>query len=206
VGAGADGATRVTTDDRLWLLVHELRSPVAALDALAAAARVLPATGLVRIAELAAAAGRDIERLLSDADVLSLRPEEVELGSLLESLAQPGVTCSAESVSVICDPTRIRQALANLVGNGRRHGTAVTVTGGRRDEWIVVDVTDDGPGIEPGIDVFGRGVSGVGSSGYGLWLARAIAEAHGGTLTLESTPGLGATFTLSVPSPLVAND
>ena len=191
---------------RFALLAHELRSPVAALQALAAVAPE-PASGdLARLTELAVAAGRDIERLLSDPDVLSLRLEEVELGALFESLAQPGVTCSAEPVRVVCDPTRIRQALANLVANGRRHGTVVTVTGGRRDDSVVIEVTDDGPGIAPGIDVFERGVSGVGSTGYGLWLARAIAEAHGGTLTVEPTSGPGATFTLWVPSSPVAND
>ena len=195
----------MSADERLALLEHELRSPVAALQALAAVARG-PASGdLGRLTELAVAAGRDIERLLADSDVVSLRLEEVELGSLLESLVQPGVTCSADTARVVCDPTRIRQALANLVANGRRHGTAVTVTGRRHDDGIVVDVTDDGPGIAPGIGAFERGVSGVGSSGYGLWLARAIAEAHGGGLTAESTPE-GATFTLSVPSPPAAND
>jgi signal transduction histidine kinase len=195
----------MTTDDRLGLLAHELRSPVAALDALAVGARGLPPSGLTRVGELAVAAGRDIERLLSDPDVLSFRPQEVELAALLEQLDQPRVTYSAEPARVVCDPTRMRQALANLVANGRRHGTTVTVTGWRDRGAIVIEVSDDGPGIAPGIDVFERCVSGVGSSGYGLWLARAIAEAHGGTLTLKSTPGTGATFTLSVPSPPVVS-
>jgi signal transduction histidine kinase len=196
----------MTTEERLGLLVHELRSPVAALDALAVGAPGLSPKGLTRVAELAVAAGRDIERLFSDPDVLSFRPEDVDLGALLESLVQPGVTYSAEPARIVCDPTRMRQALANLVANGRRHGTTVTVTGRRGRGGIVIEVSDDGPGITPGIDVFDRGVSGVGSSGYGLWLARAIAEAHGGTLTLESTPGVGAVFTLEVPSPPVASD
>ena len=197
----------MTTDERLGLLAHELRSPVAALEALASQARrLLPPSGLMRVAELAVAAGRDIERLLSDPDVLSFRPEEVDLRVLLESLVQPGVTCSAEPARVVCDPTRMRQALANLVANGRRHGTTVTVRGRRDRGGIAIEVSDDGPGVTPGIDVFERGVSGVASSGYGLWLARAIAEAHGGTLSLESTPGTGATFTLAVPSPPVVSD
>ncbi len=196
----------MTTEERHGLLVHELRSPVAALDALAVGAQGLSLSGLTRVAELAVAAGRDIERLFSDPDVLSFRPEDVDLGDLLESLVQPGVTYSAEPARIVCDPTRMRQALANLVANGRRHGTTVTVTGRRGRGGIVIEVSDDGPGITAGIDVFDRGVSGVGSSGYGLWLARAIAEAHGGTLTLESTPGVGAVFTLEVPSPPVASD
>lgn len=196
----------MTIDERLGLLVHELRSPVAALDALAVGAHELSSSRLTRVAELAVAAGRDIERLLSDPDVLSFRPEEVDLGALLESLVQPGVTCNAEPARFVCDPTRMRQALANLVANGRRHGTAVTVMGLECDGRILMEVRDNGPGVALDIDVFDRGVSEVGSSGYGLWLARAIAEAHGGTLTLESIPGVGAAFTLAVPSPLVGSD
>ncbi len=187
------------TGDHLRLLAHELRSPVAALGVLASVAAVGSAADLARTVALAVAAGRDIERLLSDPDLLSLRPEELELDALVSSLVQPGVTCVVQPARVVCDPTRIRQAVANLVANGLRHGSVVTVTGARLDDGFAIAVADDGPGIDPGRDVFERGASGVGSTGYGLWLARAITEAHGGTLTVESTPGTGATFTLSVP-------
>ena len=188
--------------ERLGLLAHELVSPVAALQALAAAAA---GANLARIVDLAAAAGCDIERLLSDPDMLSLRLAEVELGALLESLARPGVTIDIEPARVVCDPTRIRQALANLVANGLRHGTAVTVVGRRDADRVTVEISDNGPGLPAGIDIFARGLSGAGSSGYGLWLARAIAQAHGGDLTAESTPA-GATFTLWVPLRPSAND
>ena len=188
--------------ERLRLLAHELVSPVAALQALAAAA---PRTDLARVVDLAAAAGRDIERLLSDRDALSLRLEEGEIGGLLESLAGPGVSISFEPARVVCDPTRIRQALGNLVANGLRHGTAVTVVGRRDADRVTVEISDNGPGLPAGIDIFARGVSGAGSSGYGLWLARAIAQAHGGDLTAESTSA-GATFTLWVPLRPSASD
>ena len=188
--------------ERLRLLAHELVSPVAALQALAAAA---PRTDLARVVDLAAAAGRDIERLLSDRDALSLRLEEGEIGGLLESLAGPGVSISFEPARVVCDPTRIRQALGNLVANGLRHGTAVTVVGRRDADRVTVEISDNGPGLPAGIDIFARGLSGAGSSGYGLWLARAIAQAHGGDLTAESTSA-GATFTLWVPLRPSASD
>jgi len=193
--------------DHLRLLAHELRSPVAALGVLASVAAASGAeVDLERTVALAAAAGRDIERLLSDLDLLSLHPAEVELGAIVGPLLLPGVTCVSQPVRVVCDPTRIRQAVANLVANGLRHGSVVTVTGTRPDDGFAIEVADNGPGIEPGRDVFERGASGVGSTGYGLWLARAIAEAHGGTLTVESTPGTGATFTLSVPQRPSASD
>jgi len=188
--------------DRLALLAHELRSPVAALEALAArAARPnLPEGVLARIVDLAIAAGGDVARLLSDPELLSLQTVEVELRDLLESSAAPDVHVSFEPATLACDPTRVRQAVGNLVSNGLRHGSRVTLEGSRDGDRIVIEVRDDGPGVEPGFDPFARGVSGAGSSGYGVWLARAIAEAHGGELELVSPQGQGgAAFRLSLP-------
>ena len=51
-------------------------------------------------------------------------------------------------------------------------GSAVAIEVGETDGWARVEVSDDGPGVDAGIDPFARGVSGVGSSGLGLWLAR----------------------------------
>ena len=191
----------MTPGERLAILVHELRSPVAALTALAEqAARVPPsATVLGRIVATAAAAGCDVERLLSDPDVLSVRPVETDVAELLRTLARPGVSCSAEPLTIVCDPTRLRQAIGNLVANGLRHGTEVSVDARRVADDVVVTVRDDGPGVDPALDPFPRGVSPAGSSGYGLWLARAIAEAHGGGLVLESSQDAGAAFRLSLP-------
>jgi signal transduction histidine kinase len=187
--------------DRLALLAHELRSPVAALEALAARAAgpTLPDGVLARIVELAIAAGGDVVRLLSDPELLSLHPVEVELRDLLESAAGHSVRVSSEPAVLVCDPTRVRQAVGNLVANGLRHGSHVTIEAARDGDRVVIEVSDDGPGVEPGVDAFARGVSGAGSSGYGVWLARAIAEAHGGELELVSPPGQGAAFRLSLP-------
>lgn len=189
------------TGDRLAVLAHELRSPVAALVALAerAAGAGYPEDVSRRFVALAVAAGRDIERLLSDPDLLSIRPVEVDVEEILLGLAVPGVVIASESLAVLCDPTRVRQAIGNLVANGLRHGTEVTIDARREGDHAVIHVRDDGPGIDLTIDPFALGVSTVGSSGYGLWLARAIAEAHGGRLKLTSASGQGATFTLFLP-------
>ena len=187
--------------ERFAVLAHELRSPVAALTALAerAAGATLPDGVLERIVVLAIAAGDDISRLLSDPDLLSLRTAAVDLSDLLDGVERAEVVVSAESAIIICDATRVRQAVGNLVANGLRHGTRVVVEARLDGEFAVIEVRDDGPGVDPTIDPFARGVSGAGSSGYGLWLAQAIAEAHGGRLELVSAPGQGATFTLSLP-------
>ena len=70
---------------------------------------------------------------------------------------------------------------------------------GESDGRVVVDVADDGPGLPDGLDPFARGTSGAGSTGIGLWLARAIADAHGGSLDLVGT-GPGGRFRLVLPS------
>jgi signal transduction histidine kinase len=189
------------TRDGLGVVSHELRSPVAALAALAegAAGAPLPEHALRRVIALALAAGRDVERLLADPHVLSLRLAEVDLADVLEPLAGPGVSLSGTRVRVLCDPTRVRQVVRNLVANGLRHGTAVSIDWRRDGDHALVQVGDDGPGVDPRIDAFARGVSTVASSGYGLWLGRAIAEAHGGTLELTGGRGRGAVFTLCLP-------
>ena len=185
----------------LQLVAHELRSPVAALAALAGAAAELPAGERPRALALAIAAARDIERILTDAEPGSLRREPVDLAALVGELRADEVDVSVAGRPMVeGDPTRLRQVLANLVANGLRHGSSVTIRVGERDGVVVVDVSDDGPGVDPTVDVFVRGVSAAGSSGLGLWVARTIAEAHGGSLELAPEPGPGARFRLSLPS------
>jgi two-component system OmpR family sensor kinase len=187
--------------ERLRILAHELRSPVAALEALSHAARTTGPADRARLVELAVAAARDIERLLSDPELLSLRVEDVDLDALVRGFARAEVAVDAEgSHHVRADPTRLRQAIANLVANALRHGTRATLAVRERDGRVEVLVTDDGPGVDAGIDPFARGESGAGSTGYGLWLARAIADGHGGTLELVDGARPGARFRLSLPS------
>ena len=186
---------------RLGLLVHEIRSPVAALATLAAAAPELPAAERASAVALAIAAARDIDRILTDPALVSLHRERVDVAALVAAVAGDEVDVSlAGRPSVEGDPTRLRQALANLVANAFRHGAHVRIEVGESEGSVVVEVADDGPGVDPDVDLFARGASGAGSSGLGLWLARAVAEAHGGSLELLPGDGPGARFRLSLPS------
>jgi signal transduction histidine kinase len=189
------------SDDRLGVLAHELRSPVAALVALAERAEAArhSVDAFARLVALALEAGRDIERLLLDPELLSLRPVLVDLADVASAAAGPHVAVAVRRVTVTGDPTRLRQLVANLVANALRHATEVSIVGGPFGDRAVIRVRDDGPGVDPALDPFARGSSGDGSSGYGLWLARAIAEAHGGSLELEPSGGPGAVFMLSLP-------
>ena len=188
--------------ERLRVVAHELRSPVAALEALATAAATADDPAILRrVVALGIAAARDLDRIVSDPELLSLRLEPVDLAALATSFAAHAVTVDAKSpMTVVGDATRLRQVLSNLVGNALRHGTRAAVQVRAENSLVVVSVTDNGPGVGPGVDPFARGVSGAGSTGYGLWLSRAIAEAHGGTLELGHAPGAGACLRLALPS------
>jgi two-component system, OmpR family, sensor kinase len=109
------------------------------------------------------------------------------------------------------DPDRLAQVLRNLVTNAVRHTAAdgqIEVTIASENGAAVFTVRDDGTGIEPGelarvFDRFHRTDEGrsraEGGSGLGLAIARAIVEAHGGSIAAESTPGAGATIRFSLP-------
>lgn len=191
------------THDDLALLVHELRAPVAALARLAEAAPAARDRGsLGPLVSLAVAAGRDLERILRDPVSGAARREPARLAALVSSAAIEGgdrvdVRWEADPV-VVVDPTRIRQALANLVANGLRHGERVTLVVGETGETAHVDVRDDGPGLSVELDPFARGVGAAGSTGLGLWVARTAVEEQGGSLELVDR-GPGAWFRLVLP-------
>lgn len=115
------------------------------------------------------------------------------------------------------DPSRLRQALENVIANALAHSpkgvpVLVEVTSEKRlraegpgeEEWAIITIQDQGPGIPAELlpRLFARFAAGPNSTGLGLglYMARSIAEAHGGTLTVESQPGQGTTFLLSLPT------
>jgi two-component system OmpR family sensor kinase len=117
----------------------------------------------------------------------------------------------AADVTVDGDKDRLRQVVANLVGNALVHtppGTPVSVRvhdGGGR---AVVEVHDDGPGMTPDVvarafERFSRADASrsrhAGGAGLGLAIVRAIVVAHGGAVALESAPGEGTTVRVDLP-------
>jgi len=109
------------------------------------------------------------------------------------------------------DPDRLAQVLRNLVTNAVRHTSAdghIDISIGSENGAAVFAVSDDGTGIEPDqlgriFDRFHRTDEGrsraEGGSGLGLAIARAIVEAHSGSMAAESPPGEGATIRFSIP-------
>jgi signal transduction histidine kinase len=112
---------------------------------------------------------------------------------------------------IAADETRIRELLLALVDNAVRYtppGGTITLRATAGDSHIEVSASDTGPGIpaehiERVFERFYRVDPSrsreQGGSGLGLSIARAIAEAHGGSLTVSSKEGTGATFTLQLP-------
>lgn len=203
-------------DNRLALLVHEVRSPVAALAAVAETAadssRQEP-DALPVLVRLALAACQAIDRLVMDAAIASVRSQPVDISVLIRDavaahqVRQADVVAEAEDELVVeGDPVRLRQVVDNLIANALAYGDGsdVTVRAWRTEGAVQLAVSDSGPGLpaealdrifDPGV----RLAHDTPGSGLGLALARAIAEAHGGSLVARSTQGKGATFTLSLP-------
>jgi signal transduction histidine kinase len=115
---------------------------------------------------------------------------------------------AARSPALLTDPVRLQQILVNLVSNAVRHSPeGGRVRLGVRPNGKTIDfiVQDEGPGIPPDIvdrifEPFERfdPHSGVGT-GLGLPVSRRLAEVLGGSLTVDSAPGRGSTFTLALP-------
>ena len=105
------------------------------------------------------------------------------------------------------DRARLRQVLGNLLENAIAYapGSPVEVAATVDDGRVAISVTDHGAGIplaeqELIFEQFARGTgAGKPGTGLGLYISRAIAEAHGGRLDVTSTPGEGATFSLRLP-------
>jgi signal transduction histidine kinase len=143
----------------------------------------------------------DLEELVREtAAVVSLGQDEVQVTTRVAPALPP----------VHGDRERLRQLLWNLLANAVKYtvtGDEVEVAAANEDGVVAVTVRDHGPGIPPEsqrliFEKFGRvsqdGLSKPGA-GLGLFIARSIAEAHGGTLDVESDAGAGATFTVRLP-------
>ena len=153
--------------------------------------------------------------LRMDRQPLDLAELVLEVGESARGLAEAqGVTLEFKSLAPVTidgDRAHLRRLLLNLVDNGIKYTLArgrVTLTLQRDGKWAALHVADTGIGLAPEEQerVFQRFyrtpeavAQGKEGSGLGLCIARSIAEAHGGRIHVESTPGRGSTFIVFLP-------
>jgi two-component system, OmpR family, sensor histidine kinase BaeS len=158
----------------------------------------------------------------ADAGDLRLHREPLFVADLLEQVVEAhrgaaetaGVRLAAQPSAdpeALVDGARLRQIVGNLVSNAVRHtppGGQVAVRCDVEGADLVITVADTGTGIAPAdlprvFDRFWRAddsrARSTGGSGLGLAISRKLAEAHGGTITVASTPGEGSVFTVRLP-------
>lgn len=244
-------ASRLDVDQRqrrslLADISHELRTPLAVLRGnLEAIADGIHEPDEGHVAGLIEET-RVLERLVEDLRTISLAEAgelplhreptdpDVLLGETVEAFRataeRKGVHLALDTPDDLplldVDPVRIREVVANLIGNAIRHtpeGGSVSVTGASGDRsatgeraaptdgdgshdrpGVVITVVDTGTGIDPALlpnvfDRFARGGESPGS-GLGLAIARDLVEVHGGTIDVSSTVGRGTAFVVRLPS------
>lgn len=149
---------------------------------------------------------------------VAISPEQIDLADLVRASVSDLTVVADEraiaigladvrSVGAFVDAARMRQVVDNLLGNAikfNRDGGRVTLATGIEGDAAVIRVADTGVGVrdedrERVFERFFRAESTVPGNGLGLAISREIVAAHGGTIRVESQPGLGAVFTVSVP-------
>jgi signal transduction histidine kinase len=221
-------------DEILAVVTHDLRTP---LSSIVAAASLLSGVDAVDLdghrirerGETIQRAARHMSRLLQDlTDAEHIDSGRLAIARTLESpvdvlreavealeptVRRAGGTLNLQMPSVLprlsLDANRIRQVLANLVGNASKVGASAIVVGAELlDAELVCWVADNGPGIPPAdqpriFDRYWRGAeTHYAGSGLGLSIAAGIVAAHGGRIWLDSTVDVGSTFSFSLPRKL----
>jgi signal transduction histidine kinase len=226
----ADDLDRVRDAERAFLLSvsHELKTPLTSIrghgEALLEHVIDVPKAGGVIVQE-----AKRLERLVRDLldlaglnqRAFAVRREPVDLAELAEEAARRhatearrvGVTLTAETPAAAPatgDPDRVLQVLSNLIENALRStsaGGTVTVTA----EPGTLTVADTGPGLAPEdlpraferFFLYGRyGQNRAVGTGLGLAIVKELTEAMGGSVTVESRPGEGTSFVVSLPVPV----
>ena len=224
----AEGRRRSLTAD----IAHELRTPTSNIQGYMEAIK----DGLFQpepetidtIHEQSLLLSRLVDdlRLLAQVDggELHLQRTQTRLEELVQSCVDAlrpraeakGVSLAVDAAETLpeldLDPTRIAQAVGNLLDNAVTHtpeGGNVTVSAQAVADAVEVVVADTGPGIAPGdlqrvFDRFYRAdpsrSRSTGGTGLGLTIARRLVEAHGGSIEAESVVGQGSRFVIRLPA------
>ena len=210
-------------------IAHELRSPLTSVKGFSATLvdrwdRFTDAQRLQFVETIHADAermGRIISEVLDlarlEAGRLELHPGDVQVSAIAHKAAEqlPGggdgrVVIEVDpSLTAHADPERLGHVLTNLIENAVKFSDdgPITVAATGSGGAVQIVVTDQGVGIEPERlgDIFSAPAptgqrSGPSGTGLGLYLTRRLVEAHSGTISVDSKPGEGARFTITLPA------
>jgi two-component system, OmpR family, sensor kinase len=225
----AAASRRVVAEELVTVLAHDLRNYLTPLkgriDLIQRRARREQREDYLEDAEELWQSLRRLERLIADLldvsrleqGIFGLQVQPLDLVALVQETAARFTSPEHEvrleapvELVVRADPDRLRQLLENLLANALSHSpetapVMVTIAPEQRadGQWAVLSVEDQGPGIpaELVLRLFTRFARGAGSTGLGLglYLAHSIAEAHGGTLTVDTAAGTGTCFQCELP-------
>ncbi len=169
----------------------------------------------------------DISKI--EADKVELTPETVDVAELVEAVAatieplanknknQFKVTCDPKIGTIVVDRTRLRQVLFNLLSNACKFTKEgdIELEIARGKDKIEMRVKDNGIGIspeqqaklfQPFVQADSSTTRQYGGTGLGLVICRRLVEMMGGTITLQSDLGKGATFTVELPADATDSD
>lgn len=227
--ARAEAEAAVSAREEILAIVsHDLRNPLNSISISASALESVGAGGPLPQAGIIQRAVGRMSRLIQDLlDVsqitsgrLDVHPTAVELATLFEELRillepqllqkhqQFACDCPDAGLIVRADPHRITQVLANLIGNAIKftpEGGRVSLSARRDDGGVLVEVSDTGQGIDTQdlSNIFERFWQARrvrrGGVGLGLPIAKGIINAHGGRIWADSSPGVGTTFSFTLP-------
>lgn len=232
---------------RVSEIAHEFQTPIAILKGNLGILAESPPTNSSEWTDTLATASTTLDRLsrlvrtLLDVAKLHAAPnhvlarERLDARSLVQEICEDcsllaedrGIMLSfdadnsATPVMVIADRDKIKEVLLNLLGNAIKYtprGGAISVEVVRRDDFVLMSVTDTGSGITPenlphiferfyriaggGEDSSNAHDGSLGGTGLGLYLSKQIVEAHGGMIIAESEFGRGSRFTVRLPTAL----
>lgn len=215
--------------ERLGALLHDLRTPLAAILGLALTLEredvTLQPDEAKELASRIAANARTLDRMVGDLldlqrmgrGLVDLTVVEADVGEVVarsvedsDSIGRRTVLVDTESVAAEVDPAKVGRIVENLLSNSVRHTPSqsrVWVRVRREDEGALIAVEDEGPGVPVALrtaifEPFRQGPATPEhspGSGIGLALVAAFAELHGGRAWVEDREGGGASFRVWLP-------